>query len=45
MQNGHFVRNCNIRKFDVPKDFARWVPKGTINSIGPKFNRGPLLEI
>jgi len=30
-------------KVDVPKGIIRWVPKGTINTIGPKFDKGPLL--
>jgi len=45
MRKGHSARICNIRKFDVLEGLVRWVSKGTINIIGPKFNRGPLLGI
>jgi len=38
MRKGHPVRNCRIRKFDVPKGLVRWVPKSTYNTAGPKFN-------
>jgi len=41
MKKGHSVRNCNIRKFDVPKCLVWWVPKGITNIYGPKFNRVP----
>jgi len=38
MRKGHSVKNCKIRKFDVPKGLVRWVPKSTSNTVGPKFN-------
>jgi len=38
-RKGHYVRNCRIRKFDVPKGLVRWVPKSITNTCGPKFNR------
>jgi len=34
MRKGHSVRNCKIRKFDVPKSIT--------NNCGPKFNRIPM---
>jgi len=42
MKKGHSVRNCRIRKFDVPKGLVRWVPKNITNICGPKFNRIPM---
>jgi len=33
------MRNCRIRRFDVPKGLVRWVPKIIANTCGPKFNR------
>jgi len=44
MRKGHSAKNCNIKKVDIPKGLIRWVPKGIINNVGPKFNRGPILE-
>jgi len=29
LRKGHVVKNCNIRKFDVPKGDLKWIPKGT----------------
>jgi len=41
MRKGHSMKNCKIRKFDVPKRLVRWVPKSTSNTAGPKFNWVP----
>ena len=41
MRKSHSVRNCRIRKFDVPKGLVRWVPKSTSNTAGPNINRVP----
>jgi len=41
MRKGHLVRNCRIRKFDVPKALVRWMPKSTSNSVRPNINRVP----
>jgi len=41
MRKGHSVRNCRIRKFDVPKGLVRWVPKSTSKTAGPNINRVP----
>ena len=45
MRKGHSVRNCNVRKFDVPKGLVKWVPKSITNTCGPKFNRVPMPQI
>ena len=45
MRKGHSVRNCNVRKFDVPKGRVRLVPKSITNTCGPKFNRVPMPQI
>jgi len=41
MRKGHSVKNCKIKKIDVPKRLVRWVPKSITNNSGPKFNRLP----
>ena len=52
MKNGHSVRFCRVRKFFVPKDVLKWVPKNSkvpndqnipVNAQRPKFLRGPNL--
>jgi len=42
LRKGDFVRNCKVRKFDVPKRLVRWVPKSITNTFGPKFNNIPI---
>ena len=42
MRKGHSIKNCKIRKFDVPKRLVRWVPKSITNNSGPEFNRVPI---
>ena len=42
IRKGHSIRNCIVRKFDVPKGLVRWVPKSITNTCGPKFNRVPM---
>jgi len=42
MRKDHSVKNCKIRKFDVPKGLVRWVPKSITNTSGPKFNKVPM---
>ena len=42
MRKGHSVKNCKVRKFDVPKGLVRWVPKSITNNSGPEFNRVPI---
>jgi len=42
MRKGHSLKNCKIRKFDVPKGLVSWVPKSITNTSGPKFNRVPM---
>jgi len=29
MKKGHVVKNCYARKYDVPKGFMKWSPKGS----------------
>ena len=29
MKNGHVLKNCHVRKYDVPKGFMKWIPKGS----------------
>jgi len=49
MKKGHSVRFCNIRKFNVPRGYMKWIPKGCEvpsekkKSIGPTFVKGPNL--
>jgi len=49
MKKGHYVRFCKIRKYFVPRDFMKWIPKGCEVSNdkykrnGPTFVRGPNL--
>ena len=45
MRKGHSVKNCKIRKFDMPKGLDRWVPKSTSNAVGPKFSWAPKPQI
>jgi len=28
MKKGHVYKNCNARKYEVPKEFMKWIPKG-----------------
>jgi len=28
MKKGHVLKNCHVRKYDVPKGFMKWIPKG-----------------
>jgi len=39
LRKGHSVRNCKVRKFDVPKELVRWVPESITNTCGSKSNR------
>ena len=32
MRKGHSMRNCKIRKFEVPKGLVRWMPKSITNT-------------
>jgi len=41
MGKDHYVRNCKIRRFDVPKGLVRWMPERITNTCGPNFNRVP----
>jgi len=46
MKKGHTVKFGRARRFVVPKDILKWVPKVhkvPINIIGPTFIRGPSL--
>ena len=43
LENGHTVRHCKVRLHDLPSGYVKWVPKGTPNNLGPKFDRGPNL--
>jgi len=45
MKKGHSVKNCKIRKCDMPKGLVRWVPKSTSNTAGPKFSWVPKPQI
>ena len=29
MNKGHVLKNCCVRKYDVPKGFMKWIPKGS----------------
>jgi len=29
MKKGHVLKNCYARKYDVPKGFMKWIPKGS----------------
>jgi len=29
MKKGHVLKNCYVRKYDVPKRFMKWIPKGS----------------
>ena len=29
MKKGYVLKNCNVRKYDVPKGFMKWIPKGS----------------
>jgi len=40
MERGHTVRHYRVRLHYLPKGLVKWVPEGTINKIGPKFNMG-----
>jgi len=28
MKKGYILKNCHVRKYDVPKGFMKWIPKG-----------------
>jgi len=42
LRKGHSIRNCKVRKFDVPKGLVRWVPKSITKNCGPKFIKVPI---
>jgi len=42
LHKGHTIRSCRVRLFDVPNGLVRWIPKGSLNSYGPKANRVPI---
>jgi len=29
MKKGHILKNCHVSKYDVPKGFMKWIPKGS----------------
>jgi len=29
MKKGHILKNCHVRKYDVPKGIMKWIPKGS----------------
>jgi len=29
MRKGHVSKSCKARKYDVPKGFMKWIPKGS----------------
>jgi len=29
MKKGHILKKCHVRKYDVPKGFMKWIPKGS----------------
>ena len=29
IKKGHVLKNCYARKYDVPKGFMKWIPKGS----------------
>jgi len=33
------MKSCRARLYEVPNDHMRWIPKGSINSSGPKDNK------
>ena len=41
MKKGHSVRFCKIRKYSVPKDIMRWIPKSSEVPIDKAKSKGP----
>jgi len=41
LHKGHTIRSCRVRLYEVPNGRMKWIPKGSINSFGPKANRIP----
>jgi len=39
LHKGHTIRSCRARLYEVPNGRMKWIPKGSINSSGPKANR------
>jgi len=29
MKKGYILKNCHVRKYDVPKGIMKWIPKGS----------------
>ena len=42
LHKGHTIRSCRARLYEVPNGCMKWIPKGSINSFGPKTNRVPV---
>jgi len=41
LHKGHTIRSYRARLYEVPNGRMKWIPKGSINSSGPKANRVP----
>jgi len=41
MKKGHVIKNCYARKYDVPKEVIKWIPKGLerCNHVGPNLSK------